>query len=459
MTGLNSSEQAFKMQSEEPHQFHTCIYSQSIDSGIRPIEDTNASWNICEPPSEGGDQQGHRSGSINELRFNKSSMSWFAEHHAPAVMFMPSLLMPVSRTPSPPPILDSIYNVQDAGFSNAHYTNSIERNPLYARNDAVHVYMPIHQVSDVLVKMDKLFDATFSTWIKAEENIPISCSHLKRISLEYGIGHVVHGLGWLIQGWKSASVVTLLKGLFIDGEGCWSCKDEYMDAKAIQDAKIRYIALIKSLLTRYIQQEILVKVATRTSSSRLVIDKEIISRHADFVLELISSIPDELQRIDFIQGYCHMTLAFYGSHSKSTNLTPSYYLYPLIVLSTIRNVSGAQDTYFPTVDSSQNMQAWNREEVATFIRYICDKSNQQPIKLISKSSQMLLIDLCEQSQIDSDILNSELFEYIYKTSRKLHRHSSVSILKPDDDADDKRNTKRRPIPTRKSMSLSLKRLR
>lgn len=225
---------------------------------------------------------------------------------------VPSLLMPISRTPSPPPIIEKQCPFHEYVIS---------------------IYSPRYQVNNVLAKMDCMFDATFSTWIKSEENIPISSQHLKRISSEYGIGHVIHGLSWLIQKWKSNSLIQLLCSICIEDESCWkplSCFQETSNTlhncTISQDLKnserleqqLRHIALIKSLVSKFIMQK---KSTKRKRRNQL-------QMHAEIIQELIQSIPNIEQRLEFVHGYCMIVLVFYGPlYTNSSKQRPNSDIY------------------------------------------------------------------------------------------------------------------------------------
>ena len=75
---------------------------------------------------------------------------------------------------------------------------------------------PTHHVAQVLDRMDHLYDATFTAWIKSEDNVHISAVHLKRLSMEYSLSRVLHGITWLITDWSWTHTFTLLRIIWLD---------------------------------------------------------------------------------------------------------------------------------------------------------------------------------------------------------------------------------------------------
>lgn len=277
---------------------------------------------------------------------------------------IPSLLMPISRTPSPPSIIEEQYPFHEYIIS---------------------IYLPRYQVNNVLAKMDCMFDATFSTWIKSEENIPLSSQHLKRISSEYGIGYVIHGLSWLIEKWKSSSLIQLLYSICIEDESCWkplSCFQEIsQDSENSErlEQQLRHIALIKSLVTKFIMQQTFTKRKHRT----------LLQIHAEIVQELLQNIPNIEQRLEFVHRYCMIVLVFYGSLYTNSSIQRS----------------------------SSDIYCWSMNEMIEFIMNLETISLESRMSLIY-SIHMQNIAITTQNYISRDVCYSDHSHHRTQSKRK-----------------------------------------
>ncbi|KAF9131010.1 hypothetical protein BGW39_002372 [Mortierella sp. 14UC] len=65
-------------------------------------------------------------------------------------------------------------------------------------------------------KMDDLYDATFYTWLKSEDNVLVTASYLQRLAGEYDHDRIEHALCWLVHGWRLESIAVLVKQVTFD---------------------------------------------------------------------------------------------------------------------------------------------------------------------------------------------------------------------------------------------------
>lgn len=64
--------------------------------------------------------------------------------------------------------------------------------------------------------MDDLYDATFYTWLKSEDNVLVTASYLQRLAGEYDHDRIEHALCWLVHGWRLESIAVLVKQVTFD---------------------------------------------------------------------------------------------------------------------------------------------------------------------------------------------------------------------------------------------------
>ncbi|KAI9022872.1 hypothetical protein CLU79DRAFT_804256 [Phycomyces nitens] len=57
--------------------------------------------------------------------------------------------------------------------------------------------------------MDQLYDATFYSWLKSEDNVHVTAMYLHRIANEYPLSRIVNALKWLISDWRLESISDL----------------------------------------------------------------------------------------------------------------------------------------------------------------------------------------------------------------------------------------------------------
>ena len=71
-------------------------------------------------------------------------------------------------------------------------------------------------VEENLRTMDRINDASFTDWIRNEDNLSLSLPHLKRVMFDYSPERIVNGLRWLVLEWRLASIAAAIKYLFVD---------------------------------------------------------------------------------------------------------------------------------------------------------------------------------------------------------------------------------------------------
>ncbi|KAG0255294.1 hypothetical protein BGZ95_005798, partial [Linnemannia exigua] len=103
-------------------------------------------------------------------------------------------------------------------------------------------------------RMDDLYDATFYTWLKSEDNVLVTASYLQRLAGEYDHDRIEHALCWLVHGWRLESIAVLVKQVTFDWihvHGEQGEKDRARLVLALTDNwAIQYIArLAGTLLT------------------------------------------------------------------------------------------------------------------------------------------------------------------------------------------------------------------
>ena len=86
-------------------------------------------------------------------------------------------------------------------------------------------------VSCVIKSMDKLYDASFYSWVKSEDNIEMSVGHLKRVMVDYTAAQISQGIRWLIGDWTLGSITYLVKVMFIDD--IWTLQSKSKKRKSI----------------------------------------------------------------------------------------------------------------------------------------------------------------------------------------------------------------------------------
>lgn len=67
--------------------------------------------------------------------------------------------------------------------------------------------------------MDALYDATFYSWLKSEENVVVTSIYLHRIANQYSLVRIINALKWLICDWRLESIGVLIRQVTIDWKG------------------------------------------------------------------------------------------------------------------------------------------------------------------------------------------------------------------------------------------------
>ncbi|KAF9113104.1 hypothetical protein BGX27_002214 [Mortierella sp. AM989] len=103
-------------------------------------------------------------------------------------------------------------------------------------------------------KMDDLYDATFYSWLRSEDNVLVTASYLQRLAAEYDLDRIEHALCWLVTGWQLESIAILVKQVTFDWVVAKGDQGELNRAKLVlaltDNWGIQYIArLACTLLT------------------------------------------------------------------------------------------------------------------------------------------------------------------------------------------------------------------
>ncbi|KAF8980651.1 hypothetical protein BGZ46_003922, partial [Entomortierella lignicola] len=101
-------------------------------------------------------------------------------------------------------------------------------------------------------KMDDLYDATFYTWLKSEDNVLVTASYLQRLASEYDLDRIEHALCWLVNQWQLESIAVLVKQVTFDWVVTKGDQGELDRAKLIlaitDNWGIQYIARLACIL-------------------------------------------------------------------------------------------------------------------------------------------------------------------------------------------------------------------
>lgn len=65
-------------------------------------------------------------------------------------------------------------------------------------------------------RMDQLYDATFYSWLKSEDNVLVTAMYLHRIANEYSLDRVANALKWLVADWRWESTSILVRHVTVD---------------------------------------------------------------------------------------------------------------------------------------------------------------------------------------------------------------------------------------------------
>lgn len=92
-------------------------------------------------------------------------------------------------------------------------------------------------VESSLLKMDSLYGASFTTWLKNEENVTVTATYLQRVCNEYCFPRILAAIRWLEAGWKPDSTAWLLRHItqhWGTGNRCSSDKVDIARATFVQ---------------------------------------------------------------------------------------------------------------------------------------------------------------------------------------------------------------------------------
>lgn len=64
--------------------------------------------------------------------------------------------------------------------------------------------------------MDQLYDATFYSWLKSEDNVLVTAMYLHRIANEYPLERITNALKWLVAAWRWESTSILVRHVTVD---------------------------------------------------------------------------------------------------------------------------------------------------------------------------------------------------------------------------------------------------
>lgn len=73
-----------------------------------------------------------------------------------------------------------------------------------------------HDVHNNIKRMDQLYDATFYSWLKSEDNVLVTAMYLHRIANEYPLERITNALKWLVADWRWESTSILVRHVTVD---------------------------------------------------------------------------------------------------------------------------------------------------------------------------------------------------------------------------------------------------
>ncbi|KAF9977558.1 hypothetical protein BGZ73_005687 [Actinomortierella ambigua] len=83
-------------------------------------------------------------------------------------------------------------------------------------------------------KMDDLYDATFYTWLRSEDNVLVTASYLQRLAGDYDLERIEHALCWLVADWRLESIAILLRQVTFD----WAQKGEQVQQESLAQCHV-----------------------------------------------------------------------------------------------------------------------------------------------------------------------------------------------------------------------------
>ncbi|KAG0181642.1 hypothetical protein DFQ28_009527 [Apophysomyces sp. BC1034] len=99
-------------------------------------------------------------------------------------------------------------------------------------------------------RMDQMYDATFYSWLKSEDNVLVTAMYLHRIANEYPLERIVNALRWLVSGWRWESTSILVRQVTIDWrDEIGDYRRAYLLRELTQDSAMQFTAtLITTIL-------------------------------------------------------------------------------------------------------------------------------------------------------------------------------------------------------------------
>ncbi|KAF1799545.1 hypothetical protein FB192DRAFT_1329907 [Mucor lusitanicus] len=98
-------------------------------------------------------------------------------------------------------------------FTTSNTTNNNLNKPIVLKDSAEDNWKDVYRN---IKCMDQLYDASFYSWLKSEENVLVTAMYLHRIANEYPLVRIINALKWLISDWRLESISTLVRHVTVD---------------------------------------------------------------------------------------------------------------------------------------------------------------------------------------------------------------------------------------------------
>ncbi|CEP12543.1 hypothetical protein [Parasitella parasitica] len=98
-------------------------------------------------------------------------------------------------------------------FTSATTANSNPNKPIVLKDSSEDNWKDVYRN---IKCMDQLYDASFYSWLKSEENVLVTAMYLHRIANEYPLARIINALKWLISDWRLESISTLVRHVTVD---------------------------------------------------------------------------------------------------------------------------------------------------------------------------------------------------------------------------------------------------
>ncbi|ORX59454.1 hypothetical protein DM01DRAFT_1405015 [Hesseltinella vesiculosa] len=140
--------------------------------------------------------------------------------NTPVIMLPPSSLAP-SPTAS---LMDSFHSLMDAPSRQSQPTSSSRDLSVgeWAHGKSAKCKPPVlvhgqdwKDVNKNIKQMDQLYDATFFTWLKSEDNVLVTAMYLHRIANEYSLDRIINAVKWLVADWRWESTSILVRHITV----------------------------------------------------------------------------------------------------------------------------------------------------------------------------------------------------------------------------------------------------